>query len=208
MITTRAYLAALALSGPLWAVVSVAQAATRAGFDPTEHPLSMLSLGSLGWLQVTNFVVAGVLAIVGAVGLRQAISSTWAPRLVAGYGVGYILAGVFVMEAGGGFPAGAPTEAPEALAWHTVVHLLVGTLAFVALTAALLVLGRHFARNGERGLAFGAVAAAFVVIVANVLASAQVLAPSLVLAVGVIAGMLFLSLIAVRIQRRAESAAL
>jgi hypothetical protein len=46
-------------AAPLWAVVSLAQAATREGFDLTHHPLSALSNGSLGWLQISNFLVAG-----------------------------------------------------------------------------------------------------------------------------------------------------
>jgi hypothetical protein len=122
-------------------------------------------------------------------------------RLVITYGIGYILSGVFVMQPGDGFPAGTPLGNSGPLAWHTVVHLFVGTIAFIALTAVLFVLGRYFARHGERGWAWGARAAAIGVIVANVLSSAQVLAPSVVLAVGVIAGMLFLSLVAVKLRR-------
>ena len=125
----------------------------------------------------------------------------WAPRLLFTYGIGYILSGVFVMEPGGGFPVGAPMEPSGSLAWHTVVHLLVGIVAFAALTALLFVLGRYFARRRERGWAWGARIAATAVIAANVMASAQVFAPSLVLAAGVIAGMLFLSLIAVKLRR-------
>ena len=57
---TRTLLTCAAVAAPLWAAVSLAQAATRAGFDLTRHPLSALSNGSLGWLQIANFVVAGV----------------------------------------------------------------------------------------------------------------------------------------------------
>ena len=62
-------------------------------------------------------------------------------------------------------------------------------------------LGRYLARRGEQGWAWGAHTAAFAVIAANVVASAQLFAPSVVLAVGVITGMLFLSLIAVKLRR-------
>ncbi|TDC51755.1 DUF998 domain-containing protein [Jiangella ureilytica] len=201
--TTRTLIGALAVSGPLWAVVSLAQAATRDAFDLSRHPLSMLAVGSLGWIQIANFVVAGLLMIAGAAGVKRATTSTWAPRLVLTYGVGYVLAGVFVMQPGAGFPAGTPDDVTEELAWHTVVHLFAGTVAFAALTAALFVLGRYFARREERGPARAARIAAVVVIVANVLSSAQVFAPSAVLAAGVIAGMLVLSLLAVRLRREA-----
>jgi hypothetical protein len=188
--TTHALLGALALSGPLWAVVSLLQVATRDGFDFTRPPLSMLSVGSLGWLQITNFVVAGLLAVIGAVGLKRAVPSTWVPRLVVVYGIGYVLAGVFVMEPADGFPAGTPLGHSGVLAWHTIVHLLVGTIAFVALTAVLFVFGRYFARLGERGWAWGSRIAATGVIVADVASMAQVPENSAVLAVGIIAACL------------------
>ncbi|MFI6485756.1 DUF998 domain-containing protein, partial [Nonomuraea sp. NPDC050663] len=130
-------------------------------------------------------------------------TSTWAPRLVITYGIGYILSGVFVMEPGAGFPQGAPTEPTGSLAWHTIVHLLVGIVAFIALTAALFVIGRYFARHNQRGWAWTARIGAIAVIAANVLSSAQVLAPSIMLATGVITGMLALSLTAAKLRRAA-----
>ncbi len=197
-------LGTLALAGPLWAVVALAQAATRDGFDLTRHPLSMLSTGSLGWLQITNFVVAGVLAIVGARGIGRVTGSKWAPRLVRAYGVGYVLAGVFVLDGGDGFPAGTPLGAPATISWHAIAHLLAGTIAFAALTAVLFVLGRYFAHRGEGAWAWTARAGAAAVIVADVASMAGVPAASAVLATGVIAAMLILSLIAAKLGRAAR----
>src|SRR3954454_19691866 len=62
--SSQALLTCGAVAGPLWAVVSLAQAATREGFDISRHPLSALSNGALGWLQIANFVVAGVLMVI------------------------------------------------------------------------------------------------------------------------------------------------
>ncbi|SDL46009.1 Protein of unknown function [Glycomyces sambucus] len=201
--TTRALLAALAVSAPLWIVVSLAQAFTQPGFDLARHPISMLSVGPLGWLQITNFIVAGSLAVAGAIGLRRAVPSRWAPRLIAVYGVGYVLSGVFVMEPGAGFPEGTPMETSGTLAWHTVVHLLVGMVAFIALTAALFVLARAFAWRGEKSWAWAARIGAIAVIAGNALSSAQLFAPSLDLAIGVMTGMVVLSLIAAKLRREA-----
>jgi hypothetical protein len=64
-VPTRWLLAGGALAAPLWVGASLAQVATREGFDLTRHPLSALSNGELGWLQITNFVVAGVLLLAG-----------------------------------------------------------------------------------------------------------------------------------------------
>src|SRR3982751_5797551 len=90
--STRTLLTAGAVAAPLWAGVSLAQVATRDGFDITRRPLSLLSTGSLGWLQITNFVVAGVLFLAGAGGLRRVMTGTpggrWAPRLVRTAGLG------------------------------------------------------------------------------------------------------------------------
>lgn len=57
--TTRSLLTCAVVASPLWAVVSLAQAVVREGFDITRHPLSALSNGGLGWLQITNFLLAG-----------------------------------------------------------------------------------------------------------------------------------------------------
>lgn len=198
-LSARALLEALVVSSPLWIAVSLIQAATREGFDLTEHPLSMLSTGSLGWLQIANFVVAGGLAVAGAFGLKAVLSSRWIPRLVGIYGIGYILSGVFTLDPGGGFPPGSPDEAAT-MSWHAGLHLVVGTIAFLALTAALIMLGRHLARGGDRAWSVASCGGAVAVIVGNVLASAQVGSASLALAVGVLSGMLVLSAVAARLR--------
>ena len=74
--TTRPTLMLLAcgvVAGPLFIAVALLQALTRQGFDLGRHPLSLLSLGELGWIQITNFVVAGLLTVAFAVGLRRVL---------------------------------------------------------------------------------------------------------------------------------------
>lgn len=61
------------LAAPLWILLAAGQALTRTGFDLTRHPISMLSLGDLGWIQVAAFLVAGALTLCGAAGLHQAL---------------------------------------------------------------------------------------------------------------------------------------
>ncbi|HEV8652402.1 MAG TPA: DUF998 domain-containing protein [Actinomycetes bacterium] len=67
---TRALLACGVAAGPLFVVVGLLQMLSRDGFDPTRHPLSLLSLGGLGWIQISNFVVAGLLFVASAVGMH------------------------------------------------------------------------------------------------------------------------------------------
>ena len=58
------------VAGPLWVTVSVAQAATRDGFDITRHPLSLLSTGPAtvaagsGVGSVAGLETAGVVSLV------------------------------------------------------------------------------------------------------------------------------------------------
>src|SRR5947207_141810 len=74
-----------AVAAPLWFGVVVVQMLTRPGFDLRRHAISVLDLGDLGWVQVTNFVVAGLLMVACAAGLRRALRSgpaaTWGPLL-------------------------------------------------------------------------------------------------------------------------------
>jgi hypothetical protein len=154
---TRALLACGVVAGPLFVAVALLQALTRDGFDPGRHPLSLLSLGELGWIQIANFVVAGLLSVAFAVGLRRVLhpgrGGTWGPLLVGAYGVGLIGGGVFIADPGAGFPPGAPAGAPEQLSWHGILHDVAHVLAFLALIAACFVLARRFAALGQRGWA-------------------------------------------------------
>jgi Protein of unknown function (DUF998) len=203
--TTRSLLTCAVVAGPLWTVVSLAQAATREGFDLTRHPLSALSNGSLGWLQITNFVVAGVLTVAGAAGLRRALhgtrGGTWAPRLVRVYGIGMIAAGAFVMDAVDGFPAGTP--ASQTLTWHSYGHVAAGSVAFTALIAACYVLAGHFGRAGDRGHAVASRVAGTALLIGNGWAMTGGRAGSLTLAVGAITAMLWISAVALRYGRGA-----
>jgi len=108
---TRSLLGYLALAGPFYVIVSLAQALTRPGFSVARDEWSLLALGHLGWIQQANLILTGVMIIVGAVGARRAIgrfadAGTWAPRLLAGYGLGLIGAGIFRADAADGFPPG------------------------------------------------------------------------------------------------------
>jgi hypothetical protein len=154
---TRALLVCGVVAGPLFVAVALLQALTRDGFDLGRHPLSLLSLGDFGWIQIANFVVAGLLSVAFAVGLRRVLhpgrGGTWGPRLVGAYGVGLIMGGAFVTDAGAGFPPGAPAGAPEQLSWHGTLHAIAPVLAFLALIAACFVLARRFAALGQRGWA-------------------------------------------------------
>jgi Protein of unknown function (DUF998) len=146
---TRTLLACGVVAGPLFLAGSLVQAFTREGYDLGRHPISLLSLGDLGWLQVTNFVVTGALYVACAVGLRRALrpgsGGTWGPRLVGALGVGLVCAGLFVTDAGAGYPPGAPAGAPAQISWHGLLHEAGFMVAVFSMIVGCLVFARRFA---------------------------------------------------------------
>jgi hypothetical protein len=153
---TRSLLGYGVIAGPFYVTVSLAQALTRDGFDLSRHAWSLLANGSLGWIQVLNFALSGAMVLAFAVGLRRALSpgrgSTWAPRLVAGYGTGLLLASIFRADPGLGFPPGTPADAHD-VSWHGMLHLVCASIGFLCLIAACLVVGRRFAADNRPGWA-------------------------------------------------------
>jgi hypothetical protein len=200
--SSQALLTCGAVAGPLWAVVSLAQAATREGFDISRHPLSALSNGALGWLQIANFVVAGVLTVIGASGLRRVLrgrpGGVWVPRLSRVSGFGLIAAGMFVMDPADGFPVGTPAGVPTSLSWHSYGHMVAGTVTFATLIAACYVLGRHFSRAGDRRAAVLSRLAGTALLVGDCWAMTGGRGGSITLAVGAIAAMLWTAAVAAR----------
>ena len=166
-IATGRLLTAGAVAGPLFIAVALAQAFTREGFDWSRHPTSMLALGDLGWIQITNFVVAAALFFASAVGVTRALrgkpGGTWAPILVGTFSVALFTAGVFPTDAGLGFPPGAPEGFPE-FSWHGIVHAVGPTIGINSLFVAFFVFARYFARSKQLGWASASVAAGAVCI--------------------------------------------
>lgn len=148
-VVTRRLLACGAAAGPIYLVVGLAQALTREGFDMTRHPLSMLSLGDFGWVQTVNFLVAGVLVLLGAIGLRRSMveDKRWrrGALFVGLFGIGVIGGGIFAADPSLGFPPGTPDAPPETMSWHALLHFIFGQLGFLALIIATFVFARHFA---------------------------------------------------------------
>jgi hypothetical protein len=158
--TTRTLLAGGVIGGPLFIILVVAQELTREGFDPERHALSQLSTGDLGWLQIANFIVTGLLFIGCAVGMRRVLPGRWGPWLFGTFGAALVWGGVFVADPADGFPPGTPEGAPDELSWHGILHVIAPTVAGIAIIAACFVFARWFARRGERGWAAYSVTAA------------------------------------------------
>jgi hypothetical membrane protein len=174
-VKTKALLACGMIGGPLFVGAFVVEGATRANYDPLRHPVSSLALGESGWMQVANFIVAGLLMLACAVGLRLALrplrGSIWGPLLVGVWAIGLLCAGIFVTDPVSGYPPGT-SDRLSGHSWHGALHDLFSLAAFVALSAACFVLSCRFAARGERGWAIYSVFSGFAFAVAFVLSSA------------------------------------
>lgn len=164
------------IGGPMFIVTFFVEGATRANYDPLRHPVSALALGDLGWMQDVNFIVAGLLTLAFAAGLRRALrpgkGSTWGPLLVGVWAVGLLGAGVFVTDPVSGYPPGSPDRL-YGYSWHGALHDLFSLAAFAALAASCFVIGHRFAaRRGERGWAVYSAISGLVFVIAFVLSSA------------------------------------
>ncbi|MFI9551030.1 DUF998 domain-containing protein [Nonomuraea endophytica] len=137
------------LAGPLYVLVSLAQALTREPFDLTRHAASLLSNGDLGWIQIANFVITGALVIA----FSHALKRPWAPWLIRVYGLGLIGAGAFVADPALGFPAGTPDGPPAAITWHGMLHFVAGGIGFLCMIAACLLHARRHAAERRTGWA-------------------------------------------------------
>ncbi|MFF8373847.1 DUF998 domain-containing protein [Streptomyces lydicus] len=198
---TRTLLAGGFVAGPLFLGVGIVQGLTRSGFDFTRNAISQLSLGSLGWIQVTSFLLTGVLVLAGSVGVRRALrdepGGVWAPRLIDAFGASFLLAAAFTADPGGGFPTGTPDTRTTALSWHGVLHMLSGMLGYLALCTAFFVLARYFASHQQRGWAIGSRLMALGVLAGFAGSSATVVA--FTVAAGL--GLLWLAAISARLTK-------
>jgi hypothetical protein len=153
---TRVLLVCGVVAGPLYVVTALIQGLTRPGFDLLHHDVSLLSNGDLGWIQITNFVVTGLLVIAGAFGMRRSLQGsrggTWGPILIAVYGLGLIGAGIFVADPMNGFPPGTPANA-HSISIHGLMHLVTAAIGFFSLIAACFVFARRFIALAQPGWA-------------------------------------------------------
>lgn len=164
--STKKLLLSGAILAPLFYIIVLTQMATRDGFDISRHAISSLSLGDMGWIQITNFILTGTLALLLAVGLRRMLQAgkagTWAPILIGVYGLGIITAGVFPPDAALGFPVGAPEGMPETMSASAALHSVGFFTAFSALTATCFVIARRFFADTERNWGMYSIASGIV----------------------------------------------
>jgi hypothetical membrane protein len=142
------------VAGPvLFTLVYLVLGATEVGYDPWRRPVSDLSAGGLGAIQVASFVVCGVSVIGFALAFIRSPSPAggrWAPLLLIIVGVALLIAGIFITDPAAGYPGGnhSPTTTV-----HGAIHLVASVFVFTSLPAACFVMARRYMRAGLKAWA-------------------------------------------------------
>lgn len=146
-----------AVGGCGFLVTAFVAGAVRRDYSALHQPVSLLSVGVGGWVQVANFVITGLLMLACGVGLRRALrqgrGATWGPLLIGVYGFGLIGAGVFSADPSYGYPPGTALGRAASFSVHGILHEFSSVIVFGALIAACFVFARRFAQAGRRGWA-------------------------------------------------------
>lgn len=188
-------------AGFFFILVSSVESLIRPGFDLKRHAISMLSLGDRGWLMVATFVVSGVLTLLCAAGLRSADAGWWGPLLIAVYGLGLIVAGIFPAPAGFGFPPGTPADMAPVMTTSAKLHSMGFMIAFSALIVACFVFARGFHGADETGWALLSVVAGLVMPVLVASGMSNLIAPGFAFFIAAVVGWVWLGAVAARLVR-------
>jgi hypothetical membrane protein len=157
---------------PLFIVTFLIEGATRPGYSWWRNYVSSLATGDGGWVQIANFLVWATLAVAFAVGVLR-VGLRVPGILLLLYGVGLLVAGVFVTDPSLGYPPGAPAEHTT----HGMIHGLAGLGVFTLNALAAFATARHFfGAQRSRGWAiYSAVTGVFIVLlfIASTVVSVQ-----------------------------------
>lgn len=153
-IRTKILLISGIIAGPLFTLSWLIAGATREGYSPLRHPISSLSIGNLGWTQITTFLVVGILLLGFAVGLMRVTKSqgvsVWGARIIALCAIGLIGAGLFVSDPLSGYPSGLHTLR-ENRSLFGILHDLFSAFLFIGYPVAAYKFARIFIKKKETG---------------------------------------------------------
>ena len=76
----------------------------KPGFNSLRHPVSSLSLGANGWIQVVTFIVTGLLIVCFSVEVQSRLKDKMISALFVLVGIGLIASGIFSTDPLFGYP--------------------------------------------------------------------------------------------------------
>lgn len=128
------------LAPAIFVSVFTIEGTVRSGYNPLKMYISALSLGPRGWVQISNFIVLGLLLFIFTLGLSQEFQTRKASRggIITLYiiSVLFFISGPFVMD---------PTETPtDQMSVHGLIHGLSGGIVFLLMPIIILIFLRRF----------------------------------------------------------------
>jgi uncharacterized protein DUF998 len=125
----------------LFLAVFIAEDFFSPDFNWLSTAVSEHSLTPHGWIQITTFIVVGLLFVIFsggiAEGLRNVPGSRTGPLMIRITGVCLILSGPLVTDPGG------VVMGSSGATWHGAVHGIVGAIAFTLMPLSCFVFYRH-----------------------------------------------------------------
>ncbi len=159
---TRSMLGWGVVAGPFYLIFGLILALTRPGFDLGRDALSLLLIGDLGWLQWLNLVLAGLMTIVAAIGLRRTPEwSRTAAALVGVYGLCLVLSAIFPPDATENFPPGA---GGGEFTTPGLLHFVFGGLGFLSVGVAAIIAVAWLSRRRVRGATRSRIAGVVIIV--------------------------------------------
>ena len=117
----------------------------RPGYNPITTYVSALSLGARGWIQITNFIVLGLLMLVFTRGVatefQSGKASRWGLICLTLIALLFIVSGPFVMD-----PMGTPLAQATI---HGTIHGLAGGIIFILMPVSCFIYLRRFRQDPE-----------------------------------------------------------
>ena len=128
------------LAPAIFVGVFTVEGVLRSGYDPLKMYISALSLGNLGWLQISNFILLGLLLFIFTIGLSKEFQTGKASRggIITLYiiSVLFFISGPFVMD---------PTETPaDQMSVHGLIHGISGGIVFLIMPIIIFIFLRRF----------------------------------------------------------------
>jgi hypothetical protein len=152
----RGLLSCGVVAGPLFVSVFLIEGARRPDYKPLRHPVSSLSLGPQGRVQVANFATTGALYVAGSAGLARSPGQAACGRIAAvalgATGLGLLGSAVFRTDPVSGYPPGTPDAPAETTATGTM-HTVAALPIFLGIPAAAFACAWRFHRSGRAGWA-------------------------------------------------------
>ena len=203
----RKLISAGGLAGLIFCGVAIYGILTRHGFDLQRHAVSNLSLGEGGWTMVAAFIVSGVLTMLCALGLSHVLKEGRGrlalPILVAIYGLGLVIAGIFPAPACCGFPEGTPQDQLPVMTPSAIVHGIGFMVAFSSLIIACFFAALRLSGNSSL---ISLLAGIFMPLLVA-LGMANAIAPGIAFFIAAIIGWVWLTVVVMMLASQAAQAA-